>query len=367
VGGRAQTTAAGDFQLNLGPHALYNGGAAARTLDELGIPRTGGVPATSGAYALDRGTLHPLRGGIVSLLTTSLFGLREKMETARVLVGIPRVDATRLASTTLRQWLGTALRYHGARRLIEALFRLATYAHAPDTMSAGLAVSQLQLALAHNVRYLDGGWGTLVDGLRDLIERHGGRVRTGAAVVDLVRNDDGTVRGVRLRSGEIVQAGAVIVALEAAAAAVLLPESAARRAARAAVPVRAACLDVGLARLPRSRATFALGVDEPLYCSVHSAVARLAPEGGATIHLVRYLGDDTPDASSVERQLEGVLDRLQPGWRAVVVERRFLPRMTLASALVTATGWLADASVASGALAARLVVERGSRAEAVAA
>jgi|GEM_PF-3679324 len=41
-GGLAGLTAAGDFRLNLGPHALYNGDAAARTLDELGIPRTGG-------------------------------------------------------------------------------------------------------------------------------------------------------------------------------------------------------------------------------------------------------------------------------------------------------------------------------------
>ena len=225
----------------------------------------------------------------------------------------------------------------GARRLIEALFRLSTYAHAPDTMSAGLAVGQLQLALAHNVRYLDGGWETLVDGLRSRVEEHGGRVRTAAAVVELVRGADGALAGVRLRSGEVVPAAAVILALDAAAAAPLLPEGAAHRAARDAVPVRAACLDVGLARLPRPRATFALGIDEPLYCSVHSAAARLAPEGGAMIHVARYLGDDTPDPGVVERQLEGVLDHLQPGWRDVVVERRFLPHMVAASALATAT------------------------------
>ena len=104
------------------------------------------------------------------------------------------------------------------------------------------------------------------------------------------------------------------------------------------------------------------------------------------IHVARYLGDDTPDPGVVERQLEGVLDHLQPGWRDVVVERRFLPHMVAASALATATeggirsrpgpavaevqnlylagdwigaeGWLADASLASAAAAARLVLER---------
>lgn len=395
AGGRAQTTLAGEFRLNLGPHALYNGGAAARVLDELGIPRMGNVPATSGAYALDRGTLHALPGGLVSLLTTSLFGVAGKVETARLLAGLARIDAAVLASTPLRDWLARDVRHDGARRLIEALFRLSTYANAPDAMSAGLAVGQLQLALAHNVRYLDGGWETLVDGLRARVEGHGGRVRTGAAVVELVIGAGGAMTGVRLRSGEVVPAGTVIVALDAAAAAPLLPESAARRTARDAVPVRAACLDVGLARLPRPRATFALGIDEPLYCSVHSAAARLAPEGGAMIHVARYLDADTPDPGSVERQLEGVLDHVQPGWRDVVVERRFLPHMVAASALATAAGggiasrpgpalpevrnlylagdwigsegWLADASLASGAAAARLVMERDKRTGAAAA
>ena len=218
AGGRAQTTVTGDFRLNLGPHALFNGGPAARVLDELGVARTGGLPATSGAYALDRGTLHALPGGLVSLLTTSLFGVAGKVETARLLAGLARIDAGAVVSTPVRTWLASHVRQDGARRLIEALFRLSTYAHAPDTMSAGLAVGQLQLALAHNVRYLDGGWETLVDGLRSRVEEHGGRIRTAAAVVELVRGADGALAGVRLRSGEVVPAAAVILALDAAAA-----------------------------------------------------------------------------------------------------------------------------------------------------
>ena len=208
-------------------------------------------------------------------------------------------------------------------------------------MSAGLAVGQLQLALAHNVRYLDGGWETLVDGLRAPRPRSTAvAYATGAAVVELVRGADGALAGVRLRSGEVVRAAAVILALDAAAAAPLLPEGAAAlAAARDADPVRAACLDVGLARLPRPRATFALGIDEPLYCSVHSAAAPSSrPRAAAMIHVARYLGDDTPDPGVDERELEGVLDRLQPGWRDVVVERRFLPHMVVASALATAAG-----------------------------
>ena len=56
-------------------------------------------------------------------------------------------------------------------------------------------------------------------------------------------------------------------------------------------PVRLVCLDVALSSLPDKDALFALGVDRPLYFSVHSAYAKLVPEGGALIHIAKYLGN----------------------------------------------------------------------------
>ena len=57
-------------------------------------------------------------------------------------------------------------------------------------------------------------------------------------------------------------------------------------------PVRVATLDVALRSLPKPRRTVAFGVDAPLYFSVHSALARLAPDGGAVIHATKYLRPD---------------------------------------------------------------------------
>jgi len=162
------------------------------------------------------------------------------------------------------------------------------------------------------------------------------------------------------------------------------------------IPIKAACLDLGLSRLPQPRARFALGIDEPLYLSVHSAVARLAPDGGATIHVAKYLDPDLPHAAkSDERQLEALLDLIQPGWRELVVERRFLPSMTVYHALVTAAqggpagrpgpavpnvanlyvvgdwvgpdGLLADTSLASAKRAAQMIAAADGVSPAVAA
>jgi phytoene dehydrogenase-like protein len=109
------------------------------------------------------------------------------------------------------------------------------------------------------------------------------------------------------------------------------------KAAKEAKPVRMACLDIALSSLPDKDALFALGVDRPLYFSVHSAYAKLAPEGGALIHVAKYLGTSIePKPKEDQLELEELLDLLQPGWREVLVKKRPLPNMVVSNALVTA-------------------------------
>jgi phytoene dehydrogenase-like protein len=178
----------------------------------------------------------------------------------------------------------------------------------------------------------------------------------------------------------------VLLATAPGAVTALVTDAGLARAAEAARPVRAAVLDLALGSLPRPRATFALGIDEPLYLSVHSAIADLAPSGAALVHVMRYLGGGMdPDPAATEAGLQGLLDLVQPGWRGRVVHRRFLPDLVVSNALVTAAGgglagrpgpavpgvpglfvagdWvgaeamLADASAASARRAALLILE----------
>jgi len=169
-------------------------------------------------------------------------------------------------------------------------------------------------------------WQSLVDGLSQAARAAGVELRASCEAEAIDEN-----RGVRLANGERIAARAVIVAGSPSLAKRLLPSSAAARAAaETSIPVEAACLDLALARLPHPRRTFALGIDRPLYCSVHSAAARLAPDGGAVIHAAKYLAPGgAADARGDERELEELVDLLQPGWRDAIVERRFLPKMVV--------------------------------------
>ncbi len=385
VGGRATTHDQGEFKFNQGPHALYRRGPAEEVLHELGLHYTGAVPSASGGFALDGGKKHALPGGFFSLVTTSLLRLPAKFEVAGLLGAIGRIDPEPLQKVTVQDWLERQLRHPEVRNLVAALVRVSSYTNAADRMSAGAALTQMRAALTNLVTYLDGGWQVLVDGLRQAAQAAGVRIVTGTRVTAI--DHDGGVRGVRLEDGTLAAAGAVIITGSPAGARDLVGDGAPSLARWAgdAIPIKAACLDLGLSRLPDPRARFALGIDRPHYFSVHSAVAKLSPAGTAMIHVAKYLNPtESHDPKAEERELEGVLDLVQPGWREVVVERRFLPSMVVANAVVTAAagglagrpgpavpdvpnlyvagdwvgadGMLADATLASAKQAATLVL-----------
>jgi len=397
VGGRAKTDAEQGFHFNLGPHALYAGGAAIGILRELGVRFHGKSPATSGGFAIDRGVKHTLPVGPFSMLTTGLLGLRAKLEAARLLGAISKFDARGIERLSSRGWAEREIRHPDARRLFQSFIRVSTYADDPERQSAGAAIAQLQLGLASGVLYLDGGWQTLVHGLRDAAEKEGVKIVAGERVKAVER--DVRVRGVRLADESIYAAPTVVIAAGPGEACELVERSEGTVLSewtKAAIPVRAACLDVALKYLPEPRALFALGIDRPLYFSVHSAAAKLAPENGVVIHAAKYLGaNPVDDPQTVERELEETLDLMQPGWRGAVVARRFLPAMTVSNALGAAAqggvtgrprpdvpgveglyvagdwvgpeGMLADASMASAKLAAETIARRHSVAVAAAA
>src|SRR5205085_7506286 len=65
---------------------------------------------------------------------------------------------------------------------------------------------------------------------------------------------------------------------------------------------------------------------------------KIAPQGGALIHTVKYLDPAHPtDPQEDERDLEELLDTLQPGWRDELVKRIYLPRIEAVSMLPTAS------------------------------
>jgi protoporphyrinogen oxidase len=239
VGGRARTHVSEGFALNLGPHALYRKGRGRAILGELGVSVSGAVPRVDG-IALRAGVLHALPTRATRLVGTSLFAWSEKLDFARVLGGLSRIDTSTLDGVPVSAWLEQVSSRPRVREVLAALIRVSTYADDTQALSAGAAVRQVQRALS-GVLYLDGGWQSLVDGLRQAAVAAGADVRSGSRVARVDR--DGTrVTGVVLDDGTREDAEAVVLTGAPQDAALLLPGSAGdplRAAAHRARPVTA--------------------------------------------------------------------------------------------------------------------------------
>ena len=328
LGGRARTRQADGYSLNQGPHALYRGGAFRRELDRLGIPYSGGRALAGSRKAIWKGRLHDLPINANALLRTGLFGIGDKIRYVGVLKSISKGVQ---AEGSFAHWLDTQKLSPVMRASVEALGRLSGYANGPQFISAQAMLDQIRLALGGTL-YLDGGWSTLVDGLAAAAREAGAMLHAGARVEQVI------VEGRRSRlvmaDGTTHEADATILALGPNEASALAPHIASLQVeAREAMPVKANALDLALKRLPDGAQEFAIGIDGPFYVSLHSGSAKLAPEGGAVVHVAKYLPTGTgPEPNAIE-ELESVADLVMTGWRTLEVKRQELRGMVVANGL----------------------------------
>ncbi|WP_043484481.1 phytoene desaturase family protein [Geothrix fermentans] len=370
-GGHAQTQDWKGFQLNLGGHALYKGPGYA-LLRELDLLPEGAEPKPRGR-TLREGRLDLLPAGPLSMLATGLLGWREKGAFLSLMAGLPRVDLQEAAGLTCRQWLERHVSDPRLRQLLGALLRTNAYEGDLSRLRASTPLRRL-LDSQKGVFYIHGGWARLVARLAGAAEAAGAVLKRGQAAAGLETLGGG--HRVRMGSGETFEASEVILALPPAETLKLLPTPAAARL-RAVLgdprPVTVSCLDLCLSRLPDHSVNLGLGIDEPVFMVVQSEVARLAPEGAALVHLVRYHeGRPGEEPAAMRAHMEAFMDRLQPGWREVLLHARFLPSIQAASVLdepgrqrpvsedlgapglhlagdwVGEVGWLADVSLVSG-------------------
>ncbi len=359
LGGRAASTRHGGFDLNQGPHALYARGAAMRELRALGADPPCWNPASAtGSLLVTAGCPHRVPGRPRTLAALARWMTRLGCGTG----------AEALAGTSTTAWLDRELRDLRARQIAAGLVRVVTFVADHDRLSADVAAGQLRLAWP-GVRYVRGGWQRLVDGLAEQAQRRGAGVRTRSAVQALTPEGGGWVVHT---DDEKHWADAVVVAVGLPSAATrLLGDLVAAPGPAAEV----SALDVGLLRLPRPSRRFAFGTDAPVYLSRHSPPDH--PDG-VLLSAAGY-------GALPRAELEGVVDAIQPGWReALSMTPRHLPRMVAVSAIATPQGgglagrppvavpgapgaflagdwigpegWLLDATLASGAAAARAVL-----------
>src|ERR671911_2713355 len=341
IGGRARTTEVDGFYFNQGPHALFLTDSTDSILNEIGITYTGGI-AGGKSYLISSGKKREVPGDYGSWLSSGKGdGSSVVSDEIQFFNSPTEMDFSQLEGVTVQEWLDKNIHDTNDAEIIKAILRLNTYGNDPEIQSIGSALRQIYVSSrAGGVMYVDGGWQTFVDGLLTAAKNANARIVMGKKAMKVKRADPS---GWLITLSDKTQVSAKIVVIAAGPNdAYSLFDDKERpevlsRAAKEAKPIRMVCLDVALSSLPDKDTLFALGIDRPLYFSVHSAHAKLAPEGGALIHVAKYLGTSIePKPREDQPELEEVLDLLQPGWRQVLVKKRPLPNMVVSNAIATA-------------------------------
>lgn len=318
-GGRARSDTTEGFVFNRGPHAVYLGGATERVLTTLGIALPGGPPQIREGAIVVGGKTDRLPSSAASLLACRYLGVRDKASLGSFFAKLPKVRATEWAGVSTTEFVGD-LRDR-ARLVALMAIRTSTYCASPDQLSADVAVTALQ---APGVRYVDGGWQRLVDQLSTGLE---------ITAATATAAGDGEVHS----SAGIHRATSVVIAAGTPSATASL-----LGLGPFAVdgPIEVASLDLGLGAPATHPLLFAL--DDPLYFSVHSPAAALAPPGRFVAHAATYITPSSGKDSARQRaELDAHAQRAGVAPESIVTSR-YLHRMTVVGALASAaTGGLA--------------------------
>ncbi|ALC91567.1 dehydrogenase [Bacillus sp. FJAT-18017] len=332
LGGRAITNKKNGVYFNLGAHALYKG-EAYEAFRELGLRLEGSTPSID-AYGMWKEQLLPLPMDASTFIQTPLLSWRGKLELAKWLIKFGKMDTSVWNKISIRDWIETQLNDPMLRNVFYALLRTSTYVLAPELHAAGPALKQVQRALK-GVLYLDKGWGTLVEELRQLAVQQGVELVTGCKVA-AVEHQVQKVHSILCEDGTRIEASNVILTTPPSISHKLVPhadQTALDTWNKQAIPVTVACLDVGLRQLPIHEHQFIYGLDQPIFLTHQTREGKprpaiLSDDGTKLISLFKYQGPLT-DAVKDEGELERVLDVVQPGWRNELVIRQFLPKMTV--------------------------------------
>ncbi|WP_409274728.1 phytoene desaturase family protein [Neobacillus sp. SCS-31] len=332
LGGRAITNKKQGVYFNLGAHALYKG-EAYEAFRELGLRLEGSTPSID-SYGMWKEQLLPLPTNTSSFFQSPLLSVRGKLEFGKWFIKLVKMDTSVWDKISIRDWIETQLHDPMLRNVFYALLRTSTYVLAPELHAAGPALKQLQRALK-GVLYLDKGWGTIVEELRQLAVQQGVEIVTGCKVA-AVEHRDQKVHSILCEDGTRIEASHVILTTPPSISHKLVPhadQTALDKWNKQAIPVTVACLDVGLRQLPIHEHQFIYGLDQPIFLTHQTREGKPRPaimsdDGTKLVSLFKYQGPQT-DAVKDEVELERVLDVAQPGWRNELVIRQFLPKMTV--------------------------------------
>ncbi|QWG39185.1 FAD-dependent oxidoreductase [Bacillus mycoides] len=330
-GGRAMTINKNGIYMNLGAHALYRGGEAFLTFNELGMNLTGGMPSTK-AHGIWKDDVYTIPTDFRSILSTPLLSWSAKIQFSRLMIHLGKLDINMIPKMSLSVWAEKEIQDPMVRNMFYALCRTTTYTYAPTMQLASSVLKQIQLSMKEGVLYVDGGWETIITNLRGIANTSGVQFLAKKHVLK-IEHCEGKQR-IHCFDDEVFEAGAVIVTTPPKEACKIIKGTegtSLQKWSEQSIQVTVAALDIGLKRLPNPLHHFALGLDQPIFFTNQSRAAKLSEDGALVVSLIKYHNPmlEINHFHDDQEQLENTIELLHPNWKREVVAKQYLPKITV--------------------------------------
>ncbi|HDR7646969.1 TPA: FAD-dependent oxidoreductase [Bacillus mycoides] len=330
-GGRAMTINKNGIYMNLGAHALYRGGEAFLTFNELGMNLTGGMPSTK-AHGIWKDDVYTIPTDFRSILSTPLLSWSAKIQFSRLMIHLGKLDINMIPKMSLSVWAEKEIQDPMVRNMFYALCRTTTYTYAPTMQLASSVLKQIQLSMKEGVLYVDGGWETIITNLRGIANTSGVQFLAKKHVLK-IEHCEGKQR-IHCFDDEVFEAGAVIVTTPPKEASKIIKGTegtSLQKWSEQSIQVTVAALDIGLKRLPNPLHHFALGLDQPIFFTNQSRAAKLSEDGALVVSLIKYHNPmlEINHFHDDQEQLENTMELLHSNWKREVVAQQYLPKITV--------------------------------------
>ncbi|MEK7016532.1 phytoene desaturase family protein [Bacillus sp. FSL R9-9410] len=330
-GGRAMTINKNGIYMNLGAHALYRGGEAFLTFNELGMNLTGGMPSTK-AHGIWKDDVYTIPTDFRSILSTPLLSWSAKIQFSRLMIHLGKLDINMIPKMSLSVWAEKEIQDPMVRNMFYALCRTTTYTYAPTMQLASSVLKQIQLSMKEGVFYVDGGWETIITKLRDIANNVGVQFLASKHVLE-VEYCEG-VQKIRCLDDEVFEVDAVVVTIPPKEACKIIKGAegtSLQKWNEQSIQVTVAALDIGLKRLPNPLHHFALGLDQPIFFTNQSRAAKLSEDGSIVVSLIKYHNPlvELNYFADDKDQLEKTMELLHPNWKREVIVKQYLPKITV--------------------------------------
>ncbi|MFB5249309.1 phytoene desaturase family protein [Bacillus mycoides] len=330
-GGRAMTINKNGIYMNLGAHALYRGGEAFLTFNELGMNLTGGMPSTK-AHGIWKDDVYTIPTDFRSILSTPLLSWSAKIQFSRLMIHLGKLDINMIPKMSLSVWAEKEIQDPMVRNMFYALCRTTTYTYAPTMQLASSVLKQIQLSMKEGVFYVDGGWETIITKLRDIANNVGVQFLASKHVLE-VEYCEG-VQKIRCLDDEVFEVDAVVVTIPPKEACKIIKGAegtSLQKWSEQSIQVTVAALDIGLKRLPNPLHHFALGLDQPIFFTNQSRAAKLSEDGSIVVSLIKYHNPlvELNYFADDKDQLEKTMELLHPNWKREVIVKQYLPKITV--------------------------------------